>query len=312
VPLKMGEKMGGSRIPPLIIPPQARLALALTAVVAGALLLSCRASGLGCSQALRELRRASPVAEAGALTVSETAVLQRFGRDVVSGQSNTFRARPSCELRMFGLGYGGHWLCAPSVAQAANNCFYINYGIEQDWSLDTDLSSHNCSGVALDPTVTHPSELEPNVLFLKLAAPSLAAPPSKSWQVMSLPRIWRLFAQRVVFAVKYDCEGCEYALALHNDRAQRDEMLDFFRNVFQLNIEFHTIRKFLDSAEKLKNLAALLTMLSDAGLHLAHVALAGCGQQLPLDKDCAQELYDMGIPCDSTSDCSSFLFARAE
>ena len=77
---------------------------------------------------------------------------------------------------------------------------------------------------------------------------------------MSLPRLWKLMERRSVYAVKYDCEGCEYALALAGDEhaPQRAEMLDFFQHVFQLNIELHLVRPFLDSAEKLKNFAAFL------------------------------------------------------
>ena len=292
------------------ISPRARV-LAGVALVAAAAALGFWAQ----PREQREPRRASPVVRPGdaPLSAVAAAALQKFGRDVVAGRSTAFGpSTPLCAaLREFGKGYGSHWLCAPSTAQEAASCFYVNYGIEQDWSMDTDLSkTHSCAGVALDPTVTHPSELEPGVLFLRLAAPSLEAAPSAAWQVMSLPRLWRLFAQREVFAIKYDCEGCEYALALHNDEAQRAEMLGFFRHVYQLNIELHTIRKFLDSADKLRNLAALLAVLSDAGLHLAHVAPGGCGQQAPHDRDCPQELYDAGIPCGSTTDCSSYLFAR--
>ena len=261
------------------------------------------------SQRPREPRLASPVGAAGyTLPAVAASALQKFGRDVVAGQSSVFGGRSPCRLREFGVGYGGHWLCEPPKA---SGCFYFNYGVEQDWSMDTDLSAHNCSGVALDPTVTHPSELETNVLFLKLAAPSLADPLPSGWQVMPLPRLWSLFSRRDVTAVKYDCEGCEYALALHNNKGQRDEMADFFRHVAQLNIELHLLRKFLDSTDKLLNLAALLSVLADAGLHLAHVAPAGCGQQRPQDRDCAQELLDAGIPCGSATDCSSYLFARA-
>jgi len=202
--------------------------------------------------------------------------------------------------------------CPHSRGRLQDDCFYINYGIEQDWSFDTNLSALGCTGLALDPTVTHPSELEPNVLFLKLAAPTVRGSAPRSWQVMSLPRLWKLQNKRPVFAVKYDCEGCEYALSQDGPAfaQQRAEMLEFFQHVRQLNIELHLVRNFLDTAEKLNNLASMLLMLADAGLQLVSVEQGGCGVQKLGERYCASEVYDAGIPCGLHTDCSSYLFAR--
>ena len=175
------------------------------------------------------------------------------------------------------------------------------------------MSALGCTGLALDPTVTHPAELEPNVLFLKLAAPTVrGGTPRSGWQVMSLPRLWQLQNKRPVFAVKYDCEGCEYALSRAGPAyaQQRAEMLEFFQHVYQLNIELHLVRSFLDTSEKLNNLASMLLLLADAGLYLVSVEPGGCGIQTPSDRYCASEVYDAGIPCGLHTDCSSYLFAR--
>ena len=266
-------------------------------------------------QRKRVLREASPVTLPGELSSAELEALVSFGRQVSANRSELWddAALQTCAPHLYGVGYGSHWFCAPTTAQLESGCFYINYGIELDWSLDTSLSHLGCRGLALDPTVAHRSELEPNVLFFKLAAPTL---PSDSvptdWQVMSLPRLWGLHGKRDVYAVKYDCEGCEFALTRSGAEhaQQRAEMLELFHHTTQLNIELHLVRKFLNTAEKLHNLAAFLLMLTESGLYLVRVDNGGCGAQVPEDRDCVSELYDAGIPCATHNDCSSYLFAR--
>lgn len=218
--------------------------------------------------------------------------------------------QPCKHLANFGTTYGGHTLCTTMLNRQKDkkDCVYINYGIEQDYSFDTEFANHSgCMGVALDPTVTHPSELVPNVMFLKLAAPSLERNVStKDWQVMSPPRLWHWLGERHIFAFKFDCEGCEYALMTSE---KDDSMERFFEHVHQLNIEFHLHKSFLDSQEKLQNLAHLLNMLRRHNFHLIHVAVAGCGRDKKNEKSCMDAVYDAGIPCEG-HDCSSFLFMK--
>jgi len=238
-----------------------------------------------------------------ATTVEDT--LQWFAHSI-----KIIEFQPCKHLANFGTSYGGHTLCTTMLNRhkEKKDCLYINYGIEQDYSFDVEFANYSsCMGVALDPTVTHKSEIVPNVFFLKLAAPTLEKNVStKDWQVVSPPKLWHWLGERHVFAVKYDCEGCEYALMTSE---KDDEMERFFEHVHQLNIEFHLHTSFLDSKEKLQNLANLLNMLRRHNFHLIHVAVAGCGRDRKDTKSCTQEMYDAGIPCEG-HDCSSFLFMK--
>lgn len=257
------------------------------------------------------------------LSASAMATLKAFAEDIKRGGASTL-AGATCALRVFGTQYGGHALCTQAHASArrheytdhagtfhmANHtlrCFYINFGIEQDYSFDTELvDALGCSGVALDPTVDHLSELTNNVFFLKMGAPSLA---NATWQTIDLVRLWEAFARRPVWAVKYDCEGCEYALALADDAAQRTRMTEFFRHAHQFNVEIHLHTFILDTVAKLENLAALLDMLREVGMRFMHFATAGCGRDVPGVRSCRPEVYEAGLPCEG-NDCSSFLFAK--
>ena len=250
----------------------------------------------------------SPVSSSlNSATLAVAAVLARFGADVRAGGLGASLAARTCSVRVFGSKYGGHALCVPPDRLNVTSCFYINYGIEQDYSFDTELSGAlGCAGVALDPTVTHPSELVPNVFFLKLGAPSLE---TRYWQVLAPTRLWAWHNRRPVFALKYDCEGCEYALAQAGNLRQVDELREFLQHTHQVNIELHLHTTFLDSTEKLANLAELLRVLHDVGLRLIHVAPGGCGRDKPGERSCRDEVYDAGLPCE-LADCTSFLFAK--
>ena len=151
----------------------------------------------------------------------------------------------------------------------------------------------------------------PGVFFLKIGAPSVE---KHEWQTISLPRLWKYHRRRSIFAVKYDCEGCEYALARHDDAAQREEMLEMLLSVHQLNLELHFSTSYLDTHEKLRNLASLLQLLHAAGMQLAAVDKGGCGGHTrgmgPEVRYCPDEFYEAGVPCDISVDCSCFLFVR--
>jgi hypothetical protein len=50
----------------------------------------------------------------------------------------------------------------------------LSYGINNDYSFELDLRNKTgCRVLAMDPTINHPSELAPGVLFLKVGAPTL-------------------------------------------------------------------------------------------------------------------------------------------
>lgn len=94
-------------------------------------------------------------------------------------------------------------------------------------------------------------------------------------------------------------------------------MTEFFSHAHQLNVELHLAKRHLNSPEKLHNLVALLVMLRAAGMHLAAVDKGACGKLAhhsgPDHKPgyCPEEVYEAGIPCDTTVDCSCFLFVGA-
>lgn len=173
------------------------------------------------------------------------------------------------------------------------------------------MSKQGCAGFAFDPTVTHASELEHNVLFLKLGAPSLE---DHSWQVIAPFRAWEWVQKRhlvcvcgMLFsssplismpaqtAIKYDCEGCEYALVT-KDNIQH--MRRMFLHVDQLNIELHAHPLSLNSVVKLENLELLLGLLHVSHFVLADVEPASCGGWMqPAGAACLPQAVDLGVPC---------------
>lgn len=221
------------------------------------------------------------------------ASIEQFIEDIRALQAAN--ATPPCEARLYGDGSNGHALCPALVTR---ECSYVSYGVHFDWSFDRDVTGLlNCTGSALDPTVDHPVSPMPGVLFIKLGATMLTSTP---FPVKSIPWLIRWFGHRRLFALKVDCEGCEYALAPAVDA----EFPHMFTHIDQLNIELHVHSSFLSSAAELDNLDRLLTQLRAARLHLAHVDPTSCGR----GSDCAPELERLGFPC--TMDCASFLFAR--
>ncbi len=171
-------------------------------------------------------------------------------------------------------------------------------GIAADWSFDAAVTSKlNCSGVALDPTVNLPVEIVPGVYFLKLGANMLTPSP---FPTAPVPRFRQWVGHNRVFALKMDCEGCEYALAPDVDAIDPT----FWSHIDQLNIELHMHVNFLNSEQQLANLARLLEQLKEARLHLVHTDGYGCG----MAPNCAAVLSAAGYNC--SQDCSSFLFAK--
>lgn len=109
--------------------------------------------------------------------------------------------------------------------------------------------------------------------------------------------------------LKFDCEGCEYALA-------RDILLedpDFLSHIDQVAGEFHVSTFWLNTTETLYYYGMLLKLLDDAGFRLQASQIGGCDDKY--QKGCMKELQDMKYPgpCIATVDaraCHEYLFAK--
>lgn len=198
---------------------------------------------------------------------------------------------------------GIHELC--EIARPTGSCAFYSFGIEQNWSFDTDLRNKTgCLGYGFDPTVTHPSQLEEGILFFQLGAMSLDPPP-KGWTVISVPSVRRWLRHDHIVVLKMDCEGCEYSIAV--DVLREDP--EFFKKVDQFAIEVHVPKAFMKSREEIKNLALLYKLLKEAGLVLSSGFLNPCMTHHE-ESGCPDELHRAGYPCQMWRKCQNFLFAR--
>ena len=169
-----------------------------------------------------------------------------------------------CNLTLFGLGFGEHYLCG-NLFPRAGRCRFISVGISNDWSFDTALSSLSCSGLALDPTVNLPTILVPGVLFLKLGAYSHNHSGNIRFDTISMPRLRKWYGHPLSI-LKMDCEGCEYALA---ETIERDDP-NFFRHVSQFSVELHLPSYFMRSDDDVYRLGRLLRLIRQSGLRFVH------------------------------------------
>jgi len=206
--------------------------------------------------------------------------------------------QPKCKRQQFGKGGGGHSLCTASTT----NCRFISYGVANDWSFETDLSRMNCSGVSFDPTVDLPNIIAPNVVFIKAGA--------EMFQTSAFPTVSVLNAVKwfgpQLFALKIDCEGCEYAI-IRGPLKQED--VDMFSLIENFNLEIHAPRNYMRSLQHLEALDRLFQTLHLAGHELVHIDGGGCS---PADEGlgCLEEFKATGFPC--SPGCRSLLFSRKE
>lgn len=205
-----------------------------------------------------------------------------------------------CRPVNFGTEYGGHKLC-PLFPYEHFPCHFLSFGLEKDYSFDEVLYNRcNCSGEAYDPTVTLPEQLFPKVRFIKAGANSPVRTTNESY--VSVPKIRRAYSHPI-FALKMDCEGCEYALA--PDILADDP--DFFLSVLQFNFEVHLPLSFAGRDEDVYNLGRLFRLIYLSGMRLVHVDEGKCG---PADQaqGCLPLLATAGVPC--VPGCRSYLFAH--
>jgi hypothetical protein len=205
-----------------------------------------------------------------------------------------------CRPVDYGSVYGAHKLCT-LFPEERFPCHFLSFGIEKDYSFDETLyKRHNCSGVAYDPTVSLPEQLFPGVRFVRAGANSPVQRQHEKY--LSVPKI-RKGCGHPIFALKMDCEGCEYSLA--PDILADDP--NFFLSVLQFNFEVHLPRSFAHRDEDIYNLGRLFRLIYLSGMRLVHVDDGRCG---PKDQElgCHDLLGSIGFPC--VPGCRSYLFAH--
>lgn len=182
-------------------------------------------------------------------------------------------------------------------------CHFISFGISGDYSFDKAMyEKFQCTGLALDPTVTYPRNLTTGVTFLKAGA-NMKSPVPDKWYTWSVPSLFQAWGVPSLYALKMDCEGCEYQLA-------QDIVRDnphFLHSVLQLNIEMHFPKGFMKSEKELVGLARLTHILRVEGFSLVHMDNGRCDIR-DLEAGCLPEMETAGIKCEPG--CRSYLFAR--
>jgi len=207
--------------------------------------------------------------------------------------------RHPCNMTKFGSG-GEHAVCGPRPPQP---CFFLSAGIRDDPTFDIDLASTwGCRGVAVDPSIDHPSHLHPLVTFHNIALNVIGGSKNEmldavrneisDWLYASVPSLMKTLGQDYVDVVKLDCEGCEIAFT-------RDILIEdpqFLHRVGQISLETHTSRIWIDTLEKLYYFALNFVLLEEAGFKLVWADVFGCGK--PHEKPgCMDEIYKFKYPC---------------
>jgi len=105
--------------------------------------------------------------------------LSEFGREMLATQHSK-----RCKIVGMGVAYGEHSLCAELKPRGP--CTFYSYGIQQDYTFDTAMADDwGCKGVALDPSVTHPSKLHRKVTFHNIAARTMDATEDAQWDLVT-------------------------------------------------------------------------------------------------------------------------------
>ena len=295
-------------------------------------IMSCSAFSLSpsCASATCQAYGVEPSAE------DATVYLKRISDELNSNMPNMSNPEPqgfctaSDEAIQMGKGWGGHYLLNRKprkqpcvfysfgglIAQTSLHAWIlalgkindITAGISNDYSFDVDVSERwGCHGVALDPTVTHASELHKNVLFFKIGARTLDANADKQWPlVTSVPALRQFFRHTYIDVLKMDCEGCEYSLA--RDVLAEDPL--FFHRVGQFEFEAHVNTDFMTTERHAIWYGELFHLLEQAGMKLIKFCVAACSG----NQECPQLLLDAGYPCskDHVHKCHMFTFARKD
>jgi len=180
---------------------------------------------------------------------------------------------------LFGTG-GEHMVCGPQPTNG--ECHYLSFGIRDDPSFDNEFAkAWNCRGFAGDPSVDHPSHLNPLVTFHNIGLTMLRPTyrdrkidPKDDWILASLPQVRELVGWDYLDLIKMDCEGCEVSMA--RDILAEDP--SFLDKVGQISIETHATRTWVNSTEELYYYALMFPLLEDAGFKLIWTSVFGCGK----------------------------------
>jgi hypothetical protein len=208
-----------------------------------------------------------------------------------------------CQPVEFGKGYGSHKLCN-HFPGSSMECYFLSFGIERDFSFDKMLhEKRNCTGLGLDPTTDYPSELTPGVAFLKAGANSPRNWRYPEWDYWGVPTLRIKKFDHPLFALKMDCEGCEYSLA-HD--IIRDNP-NFFATVLQFNFEVHLPRAFAPTDQNIYDLGRLFRLIYLSGMKLVHYDNGLCGPK-QIATGCHQLLHGINFPCNPS--CRSYLFSH--
>ncbi len=216
--------------------------------------------------------------------------------------NNTFNPFPQkvCNPISFGTKYGSHMLC-PHFQADHFPCHFLSFGIQRDYSFDKALYEYKqCTGIGLDPTVDHPMKLTPGVIFMKAGANSPSV--DKSWTTWSVAELRKWYGHPL-FALKMDCEGCEYSLA--HDILRDDPF--FFHNVLQFNIEIHIPILFASNSQLVYDLGRLFRLIYLSGMSLVHVDGGHCSPDVEKE-GCDKALNNIKFPC--IPGCQSYLFSH--
>jgi hypothetical protein len=228
-------------------------------------------------------------------------LLREFGEDFRRVKASPVTA---CQRTTMGSDYGAHTLCD---YPPGSDCQALSFGIQQDWTFDSDLVDRwNCTVFALDPSVTHPSNLHKGRVYFIQAAANTLEPLPETWHLQtSVPSLRRWLNLDRSSILKMDCEGCEYALAMDVER----EEPNMWYKIDQFAVEIHISRYWIKSFAHVRNLALLYAQLRQAGLALTEVSQGGCAPSHE-ELGCPSELLEAGVPCYNQGMCINLLFAR--
>jgi hypothetical protein len=226
-------------------------------------------------------------------------------KDILSWDEKDFK---KCQLKNVGSGFGMHKICTNLLEYNKDlSCVIMSYGTATDYSFDSEIQTKTgCKVFALDPTVTHPSVLAPNVYFLQFAAPGVDN--QKNWVELSPTKLAGVVIgpNNPVPVLKMDCEGCEYKI--FDDIIENDPQ--FFTRVKQFAIEIHLSKYWMKTKEDATKLASLFALLFASGHDLMHAYMTPCAVQHE-NYGCNSYFINLGYTaCVTGKMCQNLLFAK--
>lgn len=168
--------------------------------------------------------------------------------------SNTKKYPSSTTTTIYQIPKSEWWIDRNAVEQALeapHGCLVYSFGIGKQDSYTDYMASIGCQVFAFDPTQNHPQQWKPNVTFYSWGIRnSVDTTIQTGWShhvygnltgtLLSLPEIVNALGHqdKVIAALKFDCEGCEYG-------AFKD-IVDYerytgnkFNPIWSLTTEFH-------------------------------------------------------------------------